>query len=103
MNKLLAGRSVVAMWVVGLCATELHAQPPDTPPLGTYLCDIAYEDCRADVLDLIRRETVGIDLSFWFMTDSRYSNEIVKRWQAGVPVRVIMDPRANVSKPVVDV
>jgi hypothetical protein len=33
------------------------------------------------------------------MTDSRYSNEIVKRWQAGVPVRVIMDPRANVSKP----
>jgi hypothetical protein len=100
LNKLLAGRSVVAMWIVGLCATELHAQPQGNPPLGTYLCDIAYEDCRADVLDLIRQETVGIDLSFWFMTDSRYSNEIVKRWQAGVPVRVIMDPRANVSKPV---
>jgi hypothetical protein len=100
LNTLLAGRVVVAMSVVGLCATEVHAQPPDSPPPGTYLCDIAYEDCRADVLDLIRRETVGIDLSFWFMTDSRYSSEIVKRWQAGVPVRVIMDPRANGSKPV---
>ena len=99
MNKLLAGRLVIAMWVVGSCPTVLHAQPAASPPLGTYLCDIAYEDCRADVLTLIRQEMVGIDLSFWFMTDSRYSNEIVKRWNAGVPVRVIMDPRANVSKP----
>lgn len=87
------------MWIVGSCATDLHAQPPNSPPTGTYLCDVAYEDCRANVLTLIRQEKVGIDLSFWFMTDSRYSNEIVKRWQAGVPVRVIMDPRANVSKP----
>jgi YD repeat-containing protein len=94
-----ACRAFVALWVVGLWAGDVHAQPPDSPPPGTYLCDIAYQDCRADVLNLIRRETVGIDLSFWFMTDSRYSNEIVKRWQAGVPVRVIMDPRANVSKP----
>ena len=41
----------------------------------------------------------AIDLSFWFMTDARYSNEIVKRWNAGVKVRIIMDPRANTSKP----
>jgi Bacterial Ig domain/PLD-like domain len=33
------------------------------------------------------------------MTDARYSNEVIKRFQAGVPVRVIMDPRANTSKP----
>ena len=66
---------------------------------GAYLCDIAYDDCREEVLTLIRNETVGIDLSFWFMTDARYSNAIVSRWHAGVPVRVIMDPRANTSKP----
>ncbi len=66
---------------------------------ATHICDIAYDDCRASVLTLIQNETAGIDVSFWFMTDARYSNEIVKRWKAGVPVRVIMDPRANTSKP----
>ena len=64
---------------------------------GSYLCDVAYEICRDQVLTLIQNEPVGggIDLSFWFMTDARYANEIVKRWQAGVKVRIIMDPRAN--------
>jgi hypothetical protein len=29
------------------------------------------------------------------MQDSRYADAIVKRWQAGVPVRILIDPRAN--------
>src|SRR5262245_54381801 len=49
---------------------------------------------------MIRAETVGIDVSFWFMDDARYSNEIIKRWQAGVRVRVLLDPRADVNYPV---
>lgn len=61
------------------------------------LCDTANEDCRAPLLDLIKNETVGIDVAFWFMSDSRYPNELIKRWQAGVRVRVIMDDRANDS------
>jgi hypothetical protein len=63
------------------------------------LCDNSYEDCRAPILDSIRRETVGIDVSYWFMTDARYSNEIIRRWRAGVPVRILLDPRADQSYP----
>jgi phosphatidylserine/phosphatidylglycerophosphate/cardiolipin synthase-like enzyme len=63
------------------------------------LCDNAFEDCRTPILNMIRAETVGIDVSFWFMTDSRYSNEIIRRWQAGVPVRVLLDLRADASYP----
>ena len=33
------------------------------------------------------------------MQDSRYMNEIIRRWQAGVPVRIIMDTRANAEYP----
>jgi hypothetical protein len=61
------------------------------------LCDPAFENCRATLLELIRNETVGIDVGFWFMEDSRYSTELVKRRQAGVPVRVVLDARAFTS------
>jgi hypothetical protein len=46
------------------------------------LCDAAYQNCRNQMLDLIRAERVRIDASFWFMEDSRYSTELIKRWQA---------------------
>ncbi len=84
-----------------LATHTAFAQTPDpgTRESGTYICDVAYDNCRDEVVSLIQKETAGIDVSFWFMTDARYSNEIVKRWQAGVPVRIIMDPRANNSKP----
>ena len=62
------------------------------------LCDTQYEDCRTPLLDLIRSETVGIDVAFWFMEDARYVNELVKRHQAGVPIRILVDQRANNSK-----
>jgi phosphatidylserine/phosphatidylglycerophosphate/cardiolipin synthase-like enzyme len=63
------------------------------------LCDNAFEDCRATILQMIRNETVGIDVSFWFMDDARYSSEIIRRWQAGVPVRVLLDLRADGNYP----
>lgn len=59
------------------------------------LCDPSTTNCRTQLLTLIQNENVGIDVGFWFMQDSRYMNEIIRRWQAGVPVRIIMDPRAN--------
>ncbi len=59
-----------------------------------WLCDASFENCRTPLINLIRQETVGLDVAFWFMEDGRISAEIVKRWQAGVPVRVIMDQRA---------
>jgi len=62
---------------------------------GECLCDNSYQDCRSPILQLINRETVGIDVSFWFMVDTRYSNALIKRWQAGVPIRVILDTHAD--------
>jgi hypothetical protein len=62
---------------------------------GDTLCDPSFANCRSQLIALIQNEHVGIDVGFWFMTDARYSNEIVRRWQAGVPVRVLVDPRAN--------
>jgi phosphatidylserine/phosphatidylglycerophosphate/cardiolipin synthase-like enzyme len=63
------------------------------------LCDPAHEDCRAILINYIRAETVGIDVGFWFMEDARYTAELIKRFNAGVPVRVIMDVRANATTP----
>jgi PLD-like domain len=64
------------------------------------LCDNSFEDCRTPILNMIRAESVGIDVSFWFMDDARYANEIIKRWQAGVRVRILLDPRADANYPV---
>lgn len=63
------------------------------------LCDPSYEDCRQLLVDHIRAETVGLDVAFWFMEDSYIASEVIKRHQAGVPVRVLVDTRANASTP----
>ena len=57
------------------------------------LCDPVHQDCRADLLTYIRQETVGIDAGFWLMDDDRYAQALIAKWQSGVPVRVLMDPR----------
>ena len=63
------------------------------------LCDPGNENCRTILINLIRNEQVRIDVAFWFMEDSRYTTELIKKWQAGVPVRVLVDTRANASYP----
>jgi phosphatidylserine/phosphatidylglycerophosphate/cardiolipin synthase-like enzyme len=63
------------------------------------LCDNSFEDCRTPIIQMIQRENVGLDVSFWFMTDTRYSTEIIRRWQAGVPVRILLDLRADTNYP----
>src|SRR5918993_798252 len=62
---------------------------------GERLCDTAFEDCRAPLWALIDKETVGIDIAYWFMQDTSIANKIIARHQAGVPVRILVDPRAN--------
>jgi phosphatidylserine/phosphatidylglycerophosphate/cardiolipin synthase-like enzyme len=82
-----------------LVATVLGPGLPLDAAAQERLCDTQFEDCRAPILDLIRNERVGIDVAFWFMEDSRYVTELVKAHNAGVPVRVLVDRRANSSKP----
>jgi phosphatidylserine/phosphatidylglycerophosphate/cardiolipin synthase-like enzyme len=73
----------------------LHA----SPARAESLCDSSFQDCRTPLINLIRSEQVGIDVGFWFMEDQRYVSEIIARKNAGVPVRLIVDPRANPTYP----
>ncbi|MEX2660660.1 MAG: phospholipase D-like domain-containing protein, partial [Vicinamibacterales bacterium] len=63
------------------------------------LCDPAFEDCRQVLINYIRAEKAGLDVAFWFMEDSWIASEVINRHKAGVPVRVLVDPRANASTP----
>jgi PLD-like domain/IPT/TIG domain len=70
------------------------------PAFGTErLCDVSFEDCRAPLIKLIQNETVGIDAAFWFMDDTTISNALITKFQSGVPVRILMDPRAEEGHP----
>ena len=80
------------------CVSLIMLASPLAAAAQERLCDPQYEDCRAPILDLIRNEQVGIDVAFWFMEDSRYVTELIKRHNAGVPVRILVDQRANASK-----
>jgi phosphatidylserine/phosphatidylglycerophosphate/cardiolipin synthase-like enzyme len=86
-------KSQVVLGIAVLAITALPASAQDR------LCDPGNEDCRAILINYIRSETVGIDVAFWFMEDARYTNELIARSRAGVPVRVLMDTRANADYP----
>jgi phosphatidylserine/phosphatidylglycerophosphate/cardiolipin synthase-like enzyme len=92
----MADRIRRAAIVLALAAAAFGASAAPARALDR-LCDPANEDCRAILINYIRNETVGIDVGFWFMEDARYTTELIRRFQAGVPVRVLMDLRANVS------
>jgi regulation of enolase protein 1 (concanavalin A-like superfamily)/phosphatidylserine/phosphatidylglycerophosphate/cardiolipin synthase-like enzyme len=92
MNKRKAGASVILGFIVAaLAASATPARALDR------LCDPSFEDCRAILINYIRTEKVGIDVGFWFMEDARYTAELINRFKAGVPVRVLMDVRANAT------
>src|SRR5688572_10119300 len=93
-----AGTNVAVRWLALVLTVFLYAFAPAAAG-AERLCDPAHEDCRTPLLELIRAETGGIDVAFWFMEDPRYTNELIRRWQAGVPVRVLVDTRAGTSNP----
>ena len=76
-----------------LAAAAFVALTPATAHAREELCDSSYQDCRQPLLALIQAETTEIDVGLWYMEDARYSNLIVQKWQAGVQVRILMDPR----------
>ncbi len=80
-----------------IVATVLMVGGVAAPARAESLCDSSVTNCRTHLLSLIDNETVGIDVAFWFMEDQRYVSHIVNRWNAGVPVRLIVDPRANAT------
>ena len=63
------------------------------------MCDPSFQDCRATLLNYVRRETSSIDLAMWFMEDQELADAIVARFKAGVDVRALVDPRRNPTTP----
>ena len=86
---MLAPKLLISLVVILLLIPVVNTQAQER------LCDTAFEDCRTPLWQLIDNETQGIDVAFWFMQDSSYATKLINKFKAGVPVRVIMDPRAN--------
>jgi hypothetical protein len=87
---------IAALTLFGSIAGERAVSAQTLAPQER-LCDPTYQDCRADILQYIRQETVEIDMGFWMMTDARYSNELVNAWNRGVKIRLLMDPRCGAA------
>ena len=88
-----SARLVVVSLLLGVFAFASPARAQER------LCDPGAESCRDILISYIDAETVGVDVAFWFMEDARYTSALQRRVAAGVPVRVIMDSRANPSYP----
>jgi phosphatidylserine/phosphatidylglycerophosphate/cardiolipin synthase-like enzyme len=63
------------------------------------LCDTSVDNCRIPLVSLIRNERIGIDVGVWFFKDTRIVDELIKARQRGVPIRMLMDVRANLTYP----
>jgi len=65
-------------------------------PVQQRLCDVAFQNCRTQITDLIAAEPASgsIDVAFWFMEDVRYSNALKAAFKRGVRVRVLFDTDA---------
>jgi phosphatidylserine/phosphatidylglycerophosphate/cardiolipin synthase-like enzyme len=83
----------LSLGVIAGSAAPAAAQDRD------YLCDPGAESCRDILLQYIDAETKGIDVAFWFMEDASYTAALKRAWLRGVPVRVLMDDRANDTYP----
>lgn len=63
------------------------------------LCDPSVEDCYSPLLQTIQTETAGIDMALYWIELPGLADAIIKRHQAGVPVRITVEPRASLKFP----
>jgi mitochondrial cardiolipin hydrolase len=63
------------------------------------LCDPSFEDCYTPLVRAVQAETVGIDFAFYGIQLPGLADAIIRRYQAGVPVRITVDPRGNLKFP----
>lgn len=82
-----------------LLAVALTAILPNGAVAAEVMCDPSFQDCRAILLSRIQNETQAIDLAMLFMEDDAMADAIIARHQAGIRVRVLMEPRRNVTTP----
>ena len=66
-------------------------------------CEPAFQDCREVMLRYVNREAVRLDVAVESIhEDSLLVDAIIARFKAGVPVRLIVEPRANTPLAVLD-
>src|SRR6188474_255669 len=63
------------------------------------LCDPSFENCYTPLIDLVQNETLGLDIEFYMIELPSLADAIIARHQAGVPVRITVEPRANLKFP----
>jgi phosphatidylserine/phosphatidylglycerophosphate/cardiolipin synthase-like enzyme len=63
------------------------------------LCDPAFQNCLTKLVTFIKNETVRLDVAYNLLEDQTITDAIIARRRAGVPVRVIMEPRRNSTNP----
>ena len=80
--------------VVGLALLAAAALPRAAAAQVRY-CDSARENCRTELVRLIRAETQGIYTIQWYTRDTGVVAELVKKHNAGVPVRFIVDRKSE--------
>src|SRR5262245_50160614 len=68
-------------------------------PAQERLCDPSFENCYWQILNMVNAETTGIDMAFYMIELPGLADAVINRYKAGVPVRLIVEPRANLKFP----
>ena len=84
---------------LGVLAVALVTTFPRDVSAAEVMCDPSYQDCRALLLSRIQSETQAIDLAMLFMEDDALADAIIARFNAGVRVRILVEPRRNETTP----
>src|SRR5688500_13092385 len=89
-----ARRFVFVLWFASVC---LLASP--STPAQERLCDPSWEFCYDQIRQLVRSETVGIDMAFYMIELPGLVDEVIARHNAGVRVRLVVEPRGSIKFP----
>ena len=80
-------RAAVVVVVASALPTEARAD--------VRYCDSAWQNCRTELVRLIRAETRGIYSIQWYTRDTGVVTELIAKHRAGVPVRFIVDRKSD--------
>jgi hypothetical protein len=83
------------MYVFALLAAACSVRPA----AADQLCEPRLTNCRTDLIAFINRETIGLDIGMEEMTDPLIADAVIGRFNARVPVRIIVEPRRSVTEP----
>src|SRR5829696_713448 len=88
-------RLAFACWLV----IGFYLVTPSVASAQERLCDPSFEYCYDGLIELVRNETAGIDMAFYMFELPGLADAIISRYQAGVPVRLTVEPRGNLKFP----